>query len=60
MTYEKRGDKWVFCKDGVYFAMTFDQVHEMNELTDGIIREETDAMLERGDIDFHPLPGLSR
>ena len=55
MTFEKRGDKWVFCKDGVYFALDWEQLKKINEITDNIIHEETAAMLKRGDIKFHPL-----
>lgn len=44
MNCEKRGGKWVFCKDGVHFALTLDQVKEMNKLTGEILGEEGSAM----------------
>lgn len=39
ITYEKRKDKYVFCKDGAYYSMTLKQVHEMANLFDEIFND---------------------
>jgi hypothetical protein len=38
ITYSIKGDKYVFCKDGVYFSLTLEQVSEMNMLFDEIYK----------------------
>lgn len=39
MTYTKKGDKYIFCKDGVYFSMTLEQVSDMCVLCEKIVEE---------------------
>jgi len=41
MKYEKRKDKYVFEKDGVYFSMTVDQIDEMSKLITKIQKERS-------------------
>ena len=40
ISYEKRDSKYVFEKEGVYFALTRDQIDEMKLLTNLIIQQE--------------------
>ena len=35
--YKKKGDKYVFSKDGIYFALTVEQMREMEGLFVGIL-----------------------
>lgn len=37
MGYEYKNGKYVFCKDGVYFAMTEEQVRKMQALCQQIL-----------------------
>lgn len=37
MKVEQKGDKWIFNKDGVYFALTLEQAEEMHGLLTRII-----------------------
>ena len=37
MKFEKRDNKYIFCKDDVYFALTVTQVLEIFKLSGGIL-----------------------
>ncbi len=37
ITYRKKNDKYILCKDGVYFALTPLQVDEMRDICDEIL-----------------------
>lgn len=37
MKYTEQKNKYVFCKDGAYYALTLKQVNEINELSTEII-----------------------
>ena len=37
MKYEKRADKYIFTKDGAYFALTLKQVNEISMLSTKIV-----------------------
>jgi len=37
ITYNIKKNKYVVCKDGVYFSLTFEQVKELNSITNNII-----------------------
>jgi hypothetical protein len=39
MKYSLKNEKYVFCKEGVYFAMTTEQVVEMKALCEEILNE---------------------
>ena len=49
MNYTKKGDKFIFKKDGVYFSMTRKQVVEMTALCMGILLETENDPFGLGD-----------
>lgn len=49
MTYNIQKGKYVICKDSVYFALTMDQVLELNTLTDEIIYRESISSSREGE-----------
>lgn len=40
MTYNKKKDKYVTCKDQVYYSLTNKQVFELRDLCEEIIKKE--------------------
>lgn len=48
ITYKIVRGKYVFCKDGVYFALTLKQMSEMQTLLDTIMKVEVEKILNDG------------
>jgi len=44
MNYEKRKDKYVFEKDGVYFALTLEQIDDMAKTLAEIQKKECQSV----------------
>ena len=42
MTYNIQKDKFVICKDSVYFSLTYQQVFELSDLLKGIMEKESE------------------
>jgi hypothetical protein len=40
ITYKVDGDKHIFCKNGVYWGLTKEDLHAMHELLENIIASE--------------------
>ena len=48
ITWRKVRDKYILCKDGVYFALTDTQVVELGECLEEIKNVQSNSIVERG------------